>query len=163
MAWTMVSPRSHGSPQVGCPHCWWSALACCAAFCCCHIPLLHITHVLHSCWLFVSDSCCTLSFCACAGPCRAPSVGPCRLLVWNFPLDVTYKATNAFGWPQVVVSVYGVDALGRDVIQGYGCIHLPTCAGRCATISQPVPGSTYHHACRQQQLKQNGSRLCGCS
>lgn len=45
-------------------------------------------------------------------------------------MDVTYKATNAFGWPQVVVSVYGVDALGRDVIQGYGCIHLPTCAGR---------------------------------
>jgi B9 domain-containing protein 1 len=52
------------------------------------------------------------------------------LLVWNFPVDVTYKATNAFGWPQVVVSVYGVDALGRDVIQGYGCMHLPTCAGR---------------------------------
>jgi hypothetical protein len=52
------------------------------------------------------------------------------LLVWNFPIDVAYKATNAFGWPQAVVSVYGVDALGRDVIQGYGCIHLPTCAGR---------------------------------
>lgn len=60
--------------------------------------------------------------------------GPCRLLVWNFPVDVTYKATNAFGWPQVVVSVYGVDALGRDVIQGYGCIHLPTCAGRWAEL-----------------------------
>lgn len=56
--------------------------------------------------------------------------GPCRLLVWNFPVDVTYKATNAFGWPQLVISVYGVDALGRDVIQGYGCMHLPTCAGR---------------------------------
>jgi hypothetical protein len=49
-------------------------------------------------------------------------------------MDVTYKATNAFGWPQVVISVYGVDALGRDVIQGYGCIHLPTCAGRWVRI-----------------------------
>lgn len=77
---------------------------------------------------------CLLVSCVRAGPCALcfERVGPCRLLVWNFPLDVTYKATNAFGWPQVVVSVYGVDALGRDVIQGYGCIHLPTCAGRCA-------------------------------
>lgn len=52
------------------------------------------------------------------------------VLVWNFPLDVTYKTTNAFGWPQLVVSVYGLDGFGRDVVKGYGCIHLPTCAGR---------------------------------
>ena len=31
---------------------------------------------------------------------------------------------------QVVVSVYGVDAWGRDVVQGYGSMHLPTCPGR---------------------------------
>lgn len=54
-----------------------------------------------------------------------------QLLVWNFPLDITYKATNAFGWPQLVVSVYGLDTFGRDVIKGYGCIHLPICGGRC--------------------------------
>ncbi len=58
--------------------------------------------------------------------------GPEQLLVWNYPLDLTYKSTNAFGWPQIVVSVYGLDAFGRDVIKGYGCIHLPTCAGRWA-------------------------------
>uniref|UniRef100_A0A7S3VGU1 B9 domain-containing protein 1 n=1 Tax=Dunaliella tertiolecta TaxID=3047 RepID=A0A7S3VGU1_DUNTE len=58
------------------------------------------------------------------------SQGPDQMLVWNFPLDVTYKSTNAFGWPQLVVSVYGLDYLGRDVIKGYGCMHLPTCAGR---------------------------------
>lgn len=52
------------------------------------------------------------------------------MLVWNFPLDVTYKSTNAYGWPQLVVSVYGLDYMGRDVIKGYGCMHLPTCAGR---------------------------------
>lgn len=46
-------------------------------------------------------------------------------LVWNFPLDITYKATNAFGWPQVVLSVYGIDAFGRDVVRGYGSVHLP--------------------------------------
>ena len=58
------------------------------------------------------------------------SGGPDGELVWNFPLDVTYKSTNAFGWPQLVLSVFEVDALGRDVIKGYGCIHLPTAAGR---------------------------------
>ncbi len=50
--------------------------------------------------------------------------------MWNFPLDVTFKSTNPFGWPQLVVSVYGLDALGRDVVKGYGSIHLPTAAGR---------------------------------
>ncbi|MEW5301411.1 MAG: hypothetical protein WDW38_009626 [Sanguina aurantia] len=58
------------------------------------------------------------------------SSGPDQLLVWNFPLDIIYRATNAFGWPQLVVSVYGLDTFGRDVIKGYGCVHLPTCAGR---------------------------------
>ncbi|KAJ9521813.1 hypothetical protein QJQ45_024675 [Haematococcus lacustris] len=58
------------------------------------------------------------------------SQGPDQALVWNYPLDLTYKTTNAYGWPQLVVSVYGLDGLGRDVIKGYGCIHLPTAAGR---------------------------------
>ncbi|KAJ9521731.1 hypothetical protein QJQ45_015354, partial [Haematococcus lacustris] len=57
------------------------------------------------------------------------SQGPDQALVWNYPLDLTYKTTNAYGWPQLVVSVYGLDGLGRDVIKGYGCIHLPTAAG----------------------------------
>jgi len=51
-------------------------------------------------------------------------------LVWNFPLDVTFKSTNAFGWPQLVLSVFEVDRLGRDIIKGYGSIHLPIAAGR---------------------------------
>ncbi|EFJ46108.1 hypothetical protein VOLCADRAFT_105683 [Volvox carteri f. nagariensis] len=52
------------------------------------------------------------------------------VLVWNFPIDITYKTTNAFGWPQLVVAVYGLDMFGRDVIKGYGCMHLPMSAGR---------------------------------
>ena len=46
-------------------------------------------------------------------------------LVWNFPVDATFKSTNAFGWPQIVLSVYGIDAFGRDVVRGYGAVHLP--------------------------------------
>ena len=26
--------------------------------------------------------------------------------VWNFPIDVTFKSTNPFGWPKIVLSVY---------------------------------------------------------
>ena len=25
---------------------------------------------------------------------------------WTFPIDVTFKSTNPFGWPRLVVSVY---------------------------------------------------------
>lgn len=64
---------------------------------------------------------------------------PDGLLVWNFPIDVTYKSTNVFGWPQLVVHVFGLDPLGRDVIKGYGAAHLPTCPGRRAPGRPPCP------------------------
>lgn len=43
--------------------------------------------------------------------CPACSAGEDRL-VWNFPLDMAYKSTNVFGWPQIVLNVYGIDGLG---------------------------------------------------
>ena len=27
-------------------------------------------------------------------------------IVWNFPVDITFKATNPFGWPRLVISVF---------------------------------------------------------
>lgn len=65
-------------------------------------------------------------------------------LVWNFPVEVTYKSTNAFGWPQLILSVYSIDALGRDVIRGYGCVHLPIAAGssvRKVPLYKPLSAS----------------------
>lgn len=54
-----------------------------------------------------------------------------QLAVWNFPVDITFRATCPFGWPQLVVAVYGTDYLGNsDVILGYGAMHLPMCPGR---------------------------------
>merc|ERR1711939_250695 len=53
------------------------------------------------------------------------SSGPNRRVVWNFPLDISFKSTNAFGWPQLVISVYGMDMFSRDVIRGYGRVHIP--------------------------------------
>lgn len=53
-----------------------------------------------------------------------------RRLAWNFPVDVAYRATSAFGWPQLVLCVYGADWAGRDVLKGYGAVHVPTSIGR---------------------------------
>ncbi|XP_013789884.1 B9 domain-containing protein 1-like [Limulus polyphemus] len=53
-----------------------------------------------------------------------------QLFVWNFPLDITFKSTNPFGWPQIVISVYGPDIFGNDVVRGYGAVHVPLIPGQ---------------------------------
>ncbi|XP_074137819.1 B9 domain-containing protein 1 isoform X1 [Sminthopsis crassicaudata] len=64
-------------------------------------------------------------------------------LVWNFPIDITFKSTNPFGWPQIVISVYGPDVFGNDVVRGYGAVHVPFIPGRHKrTIPMFVPEST---------------------
>ncbi|XP_016051954.1 PREDICTED: B9 domain-containing protein 1 isoform X9 [Miniopterus natalensis] len=66
-----------------------------------------------------------------------------QMLVWNFPIDVTFKSTNPFGWPQIVLSVYGPDVFGNDVVRGYGAVHVPFSPGRHKrTIPMFVPEST---------------------
>mmetsp|Transcript_7099 Transcript_7099/g.27212 ORF Transcript_7099/g.27212 Transcript_7099/m.27212 type:complete len:250 (-) Transcript_7099:27-776(-) len=56
--------------------------------------------------------------------------GPDTSLIWNFPIDITFRSTNPFGWPRIAISVYGVDGLGRDVIKGYGSVVIPPCPGK---------------------------------
>lgn len=54
------------------------------------------------------------------------------VIVLNFPLEIVYKvrpsvgfflihlkSVNIFGWPQLTISVYGPDFVGRDVVRGY--------------------------------------------
>lgn len=66
-----------------------------------------------------------------------------RMLVWNFPLDITFKSTNPYGWPQIVISVYGLDAFGNDVVRGYGACHVPIAPGQYKkTIAMFVPESS---------------------
>eukprot|EP00037_Helgoeca_nana_P009695 m.84911 g.84911 ORF g.84911 m.84911 type:complete len:428 (+) comp19748_c0_seq2:263-1546(+) len=68
-----------------------------------------------------------------------------HVCVWNFPVEVTFKSTNPFGWPQIVVVVSGIDSLGRDVVRGYGSQHLPLGPGiftRVVPTFVPVPSST---------------------
>eukprot|EP01029_Cantina_marsupialis_P019091 TRINITY_DN4441_c0_g1_i1.p1 TRINITY_DN4441_c0_g1~~TRINITY_DN4441_c0_g1_i1.p1 ORF type:complete len:203 (+),score=38.63 TRINITY_DN4441_c0_g1_i1:108-716(+) len=49
--------------------------------------------------------------------------------IWNFPFELSFKSTNCAGWPRLVVSVYGSDFMGRDVIRGYGSCLVPTVPG----------------------------------
>ncbi|XP_063790953.1 B9 domain-containing protein 1 isoform X1 [Pseudophryne corroboree] len=66
-----------------------------------------------------------------------------KSVVWNFPIEITFKSTNPFGWPQIVVSVYGPDVFGNDVVRGYGAVHLPFTPGRHKkTIPMFVPESS---------------------
>ncbi|KAK2833666.1 hypothetical protein Q5P01_017555 [Channa striata] len=65
-------------------------------------------------------------------------------LIWNFPLEITFKSTNPFGWPQLVVSVYGPDVFGNDVVRGYGATHIPFTPGQhTQTIPMFVPEPTW--------------------
>ena len=51
-------------------------------------------------------------------------------LVWNLPLDITFRSTSAHGWPRLALSVYARDWAGRFVVRGYGSVLLPTVPGR---------------------------------
>ncbi|XP_015904593.1 B9 domain-containing protein 1 [Parasteatoda tepidariorum] len=52
------------------------------------------------------------------------------VFAFNFPLDISFKSTNLYGWPQLVVSVYGLDFFGNDVVRGYGSVHVPVAPGK---------------------------------
>lgn len=56
--------------------------------------------------------------------------GPDNVCVFNFPVNVSFKASKPFGWPQIIVALYGKNALRKDTIVGYGAIHVPTQPGR---------------------------------
>jgi len=51
-------------------------------------------------------------------------------VVWSFPLGLVYKSTSPFGWPRLVVTVYGTDLCNRRVVKGYGSVHVPCQPGR---------------------------------
>mmetsp|Transcript_20973 Transcript_20973/g.41119 ORF Transcript_20973/g.41119 Transcript_20973/m.41119 type:complete len:257 (+) Transcript_20973:198-968(+) len=67
--------------------------------------------------------------------------GPDTAVVWNFPIEILFKSLNAHGWPRLVVSVFKIDGLGRDIARGYGSVHIPTRPGtytRKVRLFRPV-------------------------
>lgn len=66
-------------------------------------------------------------------------------VVWNFPVDITFRSFTAYGWPRMCISVYRIDGWERDVVQGYGQFALPTVAGthtKYVRIFQPISTRT---------------------
>lgn len=59
-------------------------------------------------------------------------------VVWNMPVDVTFKTTNVFGWPRLAIAVYGLDWLGRDVIKGYTSVVVPLQTGSHTITTTPL-------------------------
>ncbi|KAH8409857.1 hypothetical protein KR222_010562 [Zaprionus bogoriensis] len=51
-------------------------------------------------------------------------------IVLNMPIEVTYRSTSPFGWPQILVSVFGQSGSSDEVLLGYAHVHLPVFGGR---------------------------------
>ncbi|XP_030752006.1 B9 domain-containing protein 1-like [Sitophilus oryzae] len=60
-------------------------------------------------------------------------------IVLNYPVDVQFKSTNPYGWPQMIVSVYKGMSL-----EGYGRTHMPIRPGNHhleVELARPKPSS----------------------
>ncbi|XP_055705698.1 B9 domain-containing protein 1 [Phlebotomus papatasi] len=57
---------------------------------------------------------------------------------FNMPLDFTYKSTNPFGWPQIVVSFWGSNFWGSEVCRGYARFHVPLSRKHSYRIKAPI-------------------------
>ncbi|CDW53993.1 B9-C2 domain containing protein [Trichuris trichiura] len=67
----------------------------------------------------------------------------CDQFVLNFPIDLTFRSTNPYGWPRLTIACYGSDWWGNDVIRGYGFTHVPTVPGRhTRKVAMFVPKSS---------------------
>ncbi|XP_034488756.1 B9 domain-containing protein 1 [Drosophila innubila] len=51
-------------------------------------------------------------------------------IVFNMPIEVTYKSTSPFGWPQILISVYGQSGARDESLLGYAHVHLPVFGSR---------------------------------
>ena len=49
---------------------------------------------------------------------------------FNYPIGISLRAASPYGWPQIVLAVYGLNSFGNDKIVGYGAVHLPVKAGK---------------------------------
>lgn len=58
-------------------------------------------------------------------------------------MSFSFNTLLNFKGPQLIISCYGLDTFGNDVVRGYGVCHLPVSAGQhFKTIPMFVPEST---------------------
>ena len=49
---------------------------------------------------------------------------------YGLNFEISYRSTDPYGWPQLVLNCFTVDSDGNEIIKGYGCVHVPTSTGR---------------------------------
>ena len=49
---------------------------------------------------------------------------------YGLNFEISYRTTDPFGWPQLVLNCFTIDSNGNEIIKGYGCVHVPTSTGR---------------------------------
>ena len=64
--------------------------------------------------------------------------------VWNMPFQIRLYSEEPKNWPQLVISCYYPDFLGREIIKAYGTCYIPTMDGNHErNLSMFCPISSY--------------------
>ena len=64
--------------------------------------------------------------------------------VWNMPFQIRLYSEEPNNWPQLVISCYYPDFLGREILKAYGTCYIPTMSGAHErNLSMFCPISSY--------------------
>ena len=64
--------------------------------------------------------------------------------VWNMPFQIRLNCEKPLNWPQLIISCYYPDFLGREILKAYGTCYMPTSNGTHErTLSMFCPISSY--------------------
>ena len=64
------------------------------------------------------------------GLCKSDLITQYSKYFLSTKFHVMFVVSSFFLGPQLVVSCYGLDAFGHDVVRGYGAVHVPISPGR---------------------------------
>uniref|UniRef100_A0A1A9WHQ3 B9 domain-containing protein 1 n=1 Tax=Glossina brevipalpis TaxID=37001 RepID=A0A1A9WHQ3_9MUSC len=69
-------------------------------------------------------------------------------IAFNMPIELTYQSTNPFGWPQILMCVYGTTHCGLETSLGYCRVHVPVFGGNnCNRVSQMLKAPILRARC----------------
>ena len=64
--------------------------------------------------------------------------------VWNMPFQIRLNCEQLSNWPQLVISCYYPDFMGREILKAYGTCYIPTTNGSHErTLTMFCPISSY--------------------
>jgi hypothetical protein len=64
--------------------------------------------------------------------------------VWNMPFQIRLNCEQLSNWPQLVISCYYPDFMGREILKAYGTCYIPTTNGAHErTLTMFCPISSY--------------------